>query len=228
MLSYFAVNPGGEFLSLADVPYKTLYFVTPIWWAALTVFWLLNWVRYRNFNVRYDRMACFVVPPSRSLHRATRSLQRVMTLVPFFECVLALCLHFYWDHLSRQGAGARCAPPCVRALTPCLAGTESAQLALAVLLVRAVGDFIFFLCLMLAAHGWAITLDGLDWRQWRKCVPSARRLVRRGSSPPLHALPAACWRSRCCSPCPCRSSPTLPQWRSSCCFSPPSWWCATM
>jgi len=81
-VSLVAVNPGGEYLSLADVPFKSLSLASSVMWAVLSVAWCANWVRYWPWNIK---------------------LQRVLTLFPLVKGVKAVVLTMYWKEASRSG-----------------------------------------------------------------------------------------------------------------------------
>lgn len=81
-LNFVAVNPGGEYLSLSDVPYKALYVACCIGWSVILAVWSVNWLRYRMWNV---------------------SLQRVLTLVPFSKVVFSIQLLYFWRLSSTTG-----------------------------------------------------------------------------------------------------------------------------
>jgi uncharacterized membrane protein YgcG len=81
-LDYVAVNPGGEYLSLSQVPYKTLFVVTMGIWAALALIWVYNWWRYRFFNIK---------------------IQVILTFVPITRFVISCISRFYWVQASRTG-----------------------------------------------------------------------------------------------------------------------------
>jgi hypothetical protein len=81
-LTYVAQNPGGEYLSLSEVPFKTLYVVTAAMWSALAMIWVWNWFRYRWFNIH---------------------LQRLITIVPVSKALISLSFLFYWREGSITG-----------------------------------------------------------------------------------------------------------------------------
>jgi hypothetical protein len=81
-LSYIAMNPNGEYLSMSEVPYKLMYIICFCVWLAATVFWTVSWWRYRFFNI---------------------NLQRMMTLLPFSKALLAIPSEFYWRIASSTG-----------------------------------------------------------------------------------------------------------------------------
>lgn len=77
-----AINPGGEYLSLAEVPYKMLFLVAIVAWSLLLVAWCANWLRYRFFNIK---------------------LQRAITSVPFIQIAVSIASMFYWRERSSTG-----------------------------------------------------------------------------------------------------------------------------
>jgi len=81
-LMYVAENPNGEFLSLSEVPFKTLYIVTAALWSSLLMIWTWNWFRYRWFNVR---------------------LQKLISIVPTSKALISCTLLFYWREGSETG-----------------------------------------------------------------------------------------------------------------------------
>lgn len=72
-----------EYLSLSDVPYKRMWLVVTFIWLAMGAVWVGNWWRYRQFNVR---------------------LQRVVSVVPFVHAALTVCSNFYWNEASVTGS----------------------------------------------------------------------------------------------------------------------------
>eukprot|EP00808_Paulinella_micropora_P015864 g65323.t1 len=81
-LDYVAVNPGGEYLSLAQVPFKTLCSLTMGLWTGLMIIWVSNWYRYRFFNIK---------------------LQSLLTVVPLCRTVSSCVNAFYWRQASLTG-----------------------------------------------------------------------------------------------------------------------------
>jgi len=81
-LSYIAMNPNGEYLSLSQVPFKALELYAAVGWGILTLLWCINWWRYRFFNVK---------------------LQRVITVVPLVKMTVALANLYYWRAESSTG-----------------------------------------------------------------------------------------------------------------------------
>jgi type II secretory pathway component PulF len=77
-----AVNPGGEHLSVSEMPYKTLYAVTTAIWALFAILWTGNWFLYRGFNVK---------------------LQRLITVVPVVHSLVALFQLMQWMTKSQSG-----------------------------------------------------------------------------------------------------------------------------
>jgi hypothetical protein len=77
-----AVNPGGEHLSVSELPYKTLYLATSIMWGIFALVWTGNWFLYRKFNIK---------------------LQRLVTGVPLVHCFVALFQLMEWTTKSRTG-----------------------------------------------------------------------------------------------------------------------------
>lgn len=76
------VNPGGEYLSLTLVPFKSMELVLVIIWVVMFLAWFYNWVRYRAFNVK---------------------LQRFLSLVPAMEAMSSLVYLQYWRQASSTG-----------------------------------------------------------------------------------------------------------------------------
>jgi len=81
-MSYYAVNPGGEFLSLSQVPYKTLYLWAAYGWSLLTVLWACNLFRYRHWNIK---------------------VQRPMLLVPLTQIAASVAQLYFWRQASKTG-----------------------------------------------------------------------------------------------------------------------------
>ena len=77
-----AVNPGGEYLSLSEVPYKSLFAVFVWVWAACVAAWVVHLFLYRKWNVK---------------------LQCSMTLLPLSKMVLCVPSMLYWDEASKVG-----------------------------------------------------------------------------------------------------------------------------
>jgi hypothetical protein len=81
-LSYVAMNPGGEHLSLTLVPYKTLYHVLVFVFMATLLTWLLHWVRYWRWAI---------LP------------QLALTALPAAKMVQCFSLLLYWRTCSITG-----------------------------------------------------------------------------------------------------------------------------
>jgi GOST, seven transmembrane domain len=81
-LDYVAVNPGGEYLSLAQVPFKSLFVYLIIVWATLTAAWSMLWFRYRHFNVR---------------------LHQLLTILPIGYVLYSAIMLRYWQQASSTG-----------------------------------------------------------------------------------------------------------------------------
>lgn len=77
-----ARNPNGEFLSLAKVPFKTVFMFAPIVWFALFLLWVYNWKRYSYFNIQ---------------------LQRMLSVIPFAHSFVALADFYLWYARSSTG-----------------------------------------------------------------------------------------------------------------------------
>jgi hypothetical protein len=77
-----AVNPGGEYLSLSEVPYKPL-FSTFLWiWLAAIGVWSVHVFLYRYFNI---------------------GIQSAMLLLPLSKCALCIPSLMYWQSASKNG-----------------------------------------------------------------------------------------------------------------------------
>lgn len=81
-LDYVAVNPGGEYLSLSDVPFKLTFLTSAGAWLLVALVWVCFWCPYRHFNVK---------------------LQRLFTLVPLIKTVSSLMWCWMWTHASVLG-----------------------------------------------------------------------------------------------------------------------------
>jgi len=79
---YVAVNPGGEYLSLNQVPYKPLFIVLGFIWLALIFVWISHWVQYRFFNFR---------------------LQAFLTLLPILQMGSCVLWEYYYRVCSETG-----------------------------------------------------------------------------------------------------------------------------
>jgi hypothetical protein len=77
-----AVNPGGEYLGSGQIPYKTVYALTPVLWLLLLAGWVVHWWRYRLLNVR---------------------LHAVMTMFPASKLVFCLISMVHWQIASSNG-----------------------------------------------------------------------------------------------------------------------------
>lgn len=81
-LSYVAVNPGGEYLSLTFVPYKTMFKYVGIGFSLFVLAWAWHIYRHRHFNI---------------------SAQLVLLPVPLCKAVLSLVSDAYWNTASTTG-----------------------------------------------------------------------------------------------------------------------------
>lgn len=81
-LHIVAQNPGGEYLSMNDVPYPTLYAVCTISWIVLLLFWIFRVYQYRIWNIH---------------------LQKAMTIIPIFQVVICFLTMISWKEKSRTG-----------------------------------------------------------------------------------------------------------------------------
>lgn len=97
-MSFIAVNPGGEYLSMSDVPNKTLYLITSFLWTVIYIAWASHVWLYRAFNVR---------------------LHTVMVAAPVLKAADSVAQLMYWRLSSETGI-----EPQVRAHTHTLACTH--------------------------------------------------------------------------------------------------------
>ena len=81
-LSHVAINPGGEYLSLTYVPYKSMYRISLFVFSVLLVLWLLHLHRHRSLNIR---------------------AQQLLLAVPASKILLALVADRYWNIASETG-----------------------------------------------------------------------------------------------------------------------------
>lgn len=116
-----AVNPGGEYLSLSQVPFKLVWLISGCIWAALFVLWCLNWVPYRYFNVQ---------------------LQRILSLIPLANIVLAITETLEWREKSRIGM-------------------ETEYLTYLVQVANCISTGVLFGCLVCISKGYGITKGSL-------------------------------------------------------------------
>lgn len=77
-----AINPGGEYLSLSEVPYVSMYFVVTIGWGILVFLWLINIFLYRVWNMK---------------------LQKAMLIIPSILVVLSFFKLLDWKYRSSTG-----------------------------------------------------------------------------------------------------------------------------
>jgi len=80
--SAIAINPGGDYLSVSDQPYKKLYMAFMIIWASAAGLWLLHIFLYRAWNV---------------------ALQLLMTFLPLTKLALCILYRRYYLHASAAG-----------------------------------------------------------------------------------------------------------------------------
>jgi hypothetical protein len=81
-LGFIAENPGGEFLSLSQIPNKYLYLVLGIGWAGIGILWSFHCFRYRAFNI---------------------SLQLMMLVVPGAQVLDCFLWNYLWELRSSTG-----------------------------------------------------------------------------------------------------------------------------
>lgn len=81
-VNLIAVNPGGEYLSLEEVPFEYLFKYTGLVWTILLILWSASLIPYRVFNIRLQLLYC---------------------LIPFFEVLVALLSYQLWMTRSRTG-----------------------------------------------------------------------------------------------------------------------------
>ena len=77
-----AMNPGGEYLSLSEVPYKMLFRVYVWIWSALVALWVGHLWTFRRWNI---------------------DMQLVLTLMPLTKVALCIPSSLYWNQASRTG-----------------------------------------------------------------------------------------------------------------------------
>jgi hypothetical protein len=84
--SDIAVNPGGEYLSLSQVPYKSLFRTFVFIWPALIVLWGIHLACYRHWNI---------------------SMQLALALLPLSKGALCVPNLLFWLHASNTGTQSR-------------------------------------------------------------------------------------------------------------------------
>lgn len=77
-----AINPGGEYLSLAEVPYKKLFIGLFAMWAVVASVWSIHVSFYFKFNV---------------------ALQTVMICLPISKALICIPQTIYWNVASKEG-----------------------------------------------------------------------------------------------------------------------------
>lgn len=135
--SSVAMNPGGEYLSLSQVPYKTVYAVF-IWvWAGCVAAWAAHLFLYRHWNI---------------------ALQCLLVLLPLSKGILCGPSELYWRQASSTGFYPRAMAwgvMLVQVLDRCVwvmvvymvaAGWRLTKPALLAQQKRALGVIVSFLC----------------------------------------------------------------------------------
>jgi len=81
-LNIVAQNPGGEYLSLSEVPYPMVYTVFTLIWVVLLFFWTFHLYQYRIWNIK---------------------LQKAIVIIPLFQVVICLFKMLLWREKSSSG-----------------------------------------------------------------------------------------------------------------------------
>jgi hypothetical protein len=77
-----AMNPGGEYLSMSEVPYKKLYLCFLYVWAACSLLWLIHILAFYQWNV---------------------ALQATLLLLPLTKLAACYPAYLYWISASQDG-----------------------------------------------------------------------------------------------------------------------------